>query len=170
MSARSPTLAHVEPSASYPPDWAGCLARHDRWLRAVILVRSGEPQAVDEIMQEVSLAAVEQRSPLRQAEKLASWLYRLAVIKSIRFRRSQARYRQPWLLREERRQQVRAALARLPGRDAEILLLKYQERWSYRQIASLLGISESAVDTRLHRARERLRKSLEIFSPQEAPP
>jgi RNA polymerase sigma factor (sigma-70 family) len=46
------------------------------------------------------------------------------------------------------------------GRDAEILMLKYHERWSYRQIAAVLEISESAVDARVFRARERLRREL----------
>jgi RNA polymerase sigma-70 factor (ECF subfamily) len=65
-----------------------------------------------------------------------------------------------WLLAEERRRQVRQALARLPRRDAEILLLKYTEEWSYREMARRLGISESAVEARLHRARQRMRAEL----------
>src|SRR5688572_15701045 len=39
-------------------DWAAALERHGRWLRRVVLTRLGERQAVDEVMQEVSLAAV----------------------------------------------------------------------------------------------------------------
>ena len=42
------------------------------WLRTVVLARLGEPQAVDEVMQEVALAAVEQRSPLSDPEKVRS--------------------------------------------------------------------------------------------------
>ncbi|MFH1268527.1 MAG: sigma-70 region 4 domain-containing protein, partial [Planctomycetota bacterium] len=55
---------------------------------------------------------------------------------------------------------VRTALERLPGRDAEILLLKYTEDWSYRELAERLGISRSAVQARLHRARKRMRTEL----------
>ena len=55
---------------------------------------------------------------------------------------------------------VRAALQRLPRRDAEILLLKYTEDWSYRELAAHLGVSESAVEARLHRARTRLREAM----------
>lgn len=65
-----------------------------------------------------------------------------------------------WLLTEERRGQVHDALAKMPKRDAEILLLKYTEDWSYHAIAEHLGVSESAVETRLHRARHRLRTEL----------
>jgi RNA polymerase sigma-70 factor (ECF subfamily) len=65
-----------------------------------------------------------------------------------------------WLLAEERRERVRIALAQLPRRDAEILLLKYTEDWSYRQLAERLGASPSAIEARLHRARQRLRAEL----------
>ncbi|MCA9270883.1 MAG: sigma-70 region 4 domain-containing protein, partial [Planctomycetales bacterium] len=37
---------------------------------------------------------------------------------------------------------------------------KYVEDWSYRQIAERLGVSASAVEARLHRARGRLREQL----------
>ena len=45
-------------------------------------------------------------------------------------------------------------------RDREILLLKYTENWNYGKIASHLGISHSAIEARLHRARGRLREQL----------
>jgi RNA polymerase sigma-70 factor (ECF subfamily) len=65
-----------------------------------------------------------------------------------------------WLLAEERQRLVRTALDRLAGRDAEILLLKYSQDWNYHEIAAHLGISHSAVEARLHRARKRLRDEL----------
>ena len=49
---------------------------------------------------------------------------------------------------------------RLAPRDREILLLKYTESWSYQQLSDRLGISETAVEARLHRARGRLRREL----------
>jgi RNA polymerase sigma-70 factor (ECF subfamily) len=63
-------------------------------------------------------------------------------------------------LTKERRGRVREAIARLPKRDAEILLLKYTEDWDYHALAEHLGISHSAVEARLHRARQRLRTEL----------
>src|SRR5688572_1212568 len=64
-----------EPPAGKPAaiDWQAALAEHGRWLRTVVLSRLGEPQAVDEVMQEVSLAAVEQRAPLTDPTKVAAW-------------------------------------------------------------------------------------------------
>jgi RNA polymerase sigma-70 factor (ECF subfamily) len=51
-------------------------------------------------------------------------------------------------------------MALLAPRDAEMLTLKYGQRWSYRQIAQRLGITEKAVDSRMQRAREKLRQQL----------
>jgi RNA polymerase sigma factor (sigma-70 family) len=155
---------------------------HDRWLRTVIYARVGDPQAVDEVLQEVALAAVRQQAPLADASKVAPWLYRLAVTQSLLYRRKQGRRRKlvdryaqenrpgpedhresdplGWLLAEERRELIRRAIRRVPRRDAEILLLKYTEDWSYRELAGRMGISESAVQARLHRARSRLRSEL----------
>ena len=46
------------------------------------------------------------------------------------------------------------------GAPAELLLLKYTENWNYHQLAERLGVSHSAVEARLHRARARLRGEL----------
>jgi RNA polymerase sigma-70 factor (ECF subfamily) len=172
----------AEPSRSGRVDWRAALAEHDRWLRTVILARLGEPQAVDEVMQEVALAAVAERAPLDDPTKVAPWLYRLAVLQTLLYRRKVGRRRKlvdryaervrpgeadergdplGWLLADERRRLVREGLAKLPSRDAEILLLKYSENWSYREIAARLGIGESAVEARLHRARAKLRGVLQ---------
>ena len=64
---------------------------------------------------------------------------------------------------------VRQAIATLHRRDAEILLLKYTEDWSYRQLSQHLGISPSAVEARLHRARGRMRTALARLAPDLAP-
>ena len=64
------------------------------------------------------------------------------------------------LLAKEQDQLVRQAIQSLPSRDAELMLLKYTEDWTYRQLAEHLGISESAVEARLHRARGKMRRIL----------
>ena len=64
---------------------------------------------------------------------------------------------------------IRVALDRVPKRDAEILLLKYTEDWSYRDLAQRLGISTTAVQARLHRARAKLRSELAALEVIEVP-
>ena len=191
MAATNPPLT-ADGQGGPGIDWAGALARHDRWLRAVVQARLGERQAVDEVMQEVSLAAVAQAAPLADPTKLGPWLYRLAVRQVLLYRRGRGRHRKlagryaqrvesgqgpasgpdplAWLLADERAELVRRALGRLRGRDAEVLSLKYTEHWSYRELAAHLGISEAAVEARLHRARARLRAELaEQITPEASP-
>ncbi|MCH8829650.1 MAG: sigma-70 family RNA polymerase sigma factor [Planctomycetes bacterium] len=157
-------------------------AEHERWLRTVILARTGSADAVDEVLQEVAVAFLTGRSLPAEPDAMAPWLYRVAVRQSLLFRRRLGRQRRlkkefaertrpaefdsrtadplDWLLAAERRQLVRTALERLPAKEAEILLLKYTENWSYRDLAAHLDVSESAVESRLHRARARLRREL----------
>ena len=179
--------------APQPPiAWNLVLAQHDRWLRTVVLARVGQAASVDEVMQEVALAAIRQQAPLRDASKVAPWLYRLALTQSLLYRRKQGRWRKlttryaerarpsehdsrvldplDWLLADERQSLVRQAIARMPRREVEILLLKYSESWSYEQLAQHLGTSESAVESRLHRARQRLRKELAAFETAKVKP
>lgn len=166
-------------------DWAALLARHDRWLRTAIYARLREADGVDDVMQAIAVAAIEQRAPLVDVAKAAPWLYRLAVWQTLLYRRRAGRQRKliqrfgacsaidtgpsppadrvdplHWLLSHERNRLVREAVDRLPRQEAEILLLKYTEDWSYRELATHLGISESAVEARLYRARARLRNEL----------
>jgi RNA polymerase sigma-70 factor, ECF subfamily len=143
---------------------------------------------VDEVMQEVALSAVSQRSPLLDPGRLVGWLYQLAVRQALIYRRKAGRHRalvgryahqqargdqdpEPsplgWLLHEERRSLVQQALLRLPPRDADLLVLKYAEGWSAREMADRLGVRTVAIEARLHRARLRLRAELATqFAPR----
>ncbi|MEM8946857.1 MAG: sigma-70 family RNA polymerase sigma factor [Planctomycetota bacterium] len=164
------------------------LVDHQRWLTTVVRARGVESHAVDDLMQEISTAAIENASKLRDTAKVAPWLYRIAVTAALQHRRRMGRKRRlverfaetrheanadtdplDWLLADERQQLVRRALGTLSSRDAEILLLKHTEDWSYRQLAQHLGISQSAVDARLHRARAKMRQALAVVSPTLVP-
>ena len=190
MTPTKPSGGPQGPIAGSTIDWPATLAKHDRWLRTVVLARLRELDGVDEVLQEVSMAAVAQKAPLQDASKVAPWLYRLAVMQSLLYRRKMGRRRKlvdryaartrpteadsrqldplGWLLADERRQMVRRALGRLPEREAEILLLKYTEDWSYRDLAEHLGTTESAIEARLYRARARLRQELAALEVVEA--
>jgi RNA polymerase sigma-70 factor (ECF subfamily) len=186
MARQDPRERHSEP-ANERVDWSAALAEHGRWLRTVVLARLGDVAAADDVMQDVAAAAVEKAHQLRDPGRVAPWLYRLAVVATLQYRRKQGRRRNligrfaerhpptatdsreldplDWLLADERRELVRTALQRLPRRDAEILLLKYTEEWTYRQLADRLGLSESAVEARLHRARRKMRQALAQLDP-----
>jgi len=57
MTQTHSTVRPGNPTETAALDWQALLAEHDRWLRTVVYARVGEPQAVEEVMQEVALAA-----------------------------------------------------------------------------------------------------------------
>lgn len=184
MSGQKP---NPEREAAAAIDWDQALGEHGSWLRAVIANRlsaSGSRQhVVDEVMQEVALAAVKSPSGSIPPEKVGPWLYKVAVRQTLLYRRKTGRRRKlvervanrqtsaaasnhgqgdplSWLLAVERAEQIRLVMDGLHRRDREILMLKYEQGWTYHQLVEHLGISESAVEARLHRARKRLREAL----------
>ena len=58
---------------------------------------------------------------------------------------------------QELHRQVRAALERLPDADREVLVLRYLEQLSAREVGAVLGLSEEAAKKRALRALKRLR-------------
>lgn len=165
-------------------DWTKLLVENGRWLRTVASARLGgnDLQAVDDVFQEVALAVCKQSDGPDDPTKVLPWLYRLTVRLALLHRRKQGRRNRlierhahrnarvletaqtvdplDWLIKAERAALVREALGRLNGRDSEILLLKYAERWTNRELADRLELTLGAIDARLHRARGRLRAEL----------
>src|SRR5687768_1390525 len=115
-------------------DWPVELARHDRWLRTALYARLRSGEAVDDVMQEVALAAIRQSAPLRDVDKAGPWLYRIAIRQALMYRRQCGRRRRlmhnvaqheegreppkafeplAWLLAQERPQMLRRALSDL---------------------------------------------------------
>lgn len=64
------------------------------------------------------------------------------------------------LARKEKRQAVRRAIDSLTPEQREIIILRDYDGRSYEEIASLLGIEQGTVKSRLNRARNSIRKFL----------
>jgi RNA polymerase sigma factor (sigma-70 family) len=175
-----------EPLPGEGVNMAAALEKHSRWLRTVLAARGVDRTALDDAMQSVCAAALRGAAQLKDLQRIGPWLYRIAVVEALQYRRRTGRRRRlvqryaqqaaapgeaveydplAWLLAEETQQFVRQAIARLSPQDAEMLLLKYTEDWSYKELADRLGISVSAVEARLHRARGKLRSALAKLAP-----
>ncbi len=171
-------------------DWAAALATHRRWLRTVVFSRVADAHAVDEIMQNISMAVINQQPAAAQAvANVQAWLYRVAVRQSLMYRRAAGRERRrtedlaarratsngltpnplDLLMVDEERNLMRQALERLRARDRELLLLKYTEGWTCRELSERLGIPVSTAESRLDRARVNLREELAKIGLREEP-
>ena len=71
------------------------------------------------------------------------------------------------LLSSERHAQLRVAIAKLPVKDMEMLLLKHVDDCSYQEIAQRLGVTAGVVQMRLFRARQKLREIMLEQYPEE---
>ena len=71
------------------------------------------------------------------------------------------------LERDDVVREVRAAIARLPEAQRMALLLAKYEELPYGEIAQVLGSSEKAIKSLIHRARENLRASLGALLEEE---
>lgn len=158
------------------------LPEHEAWLRTTLLARLGNRDEVEEVMQEVAVAAASQSAKDEPVDRVGPWLYRVALRQMMLLRRRAGRRkklihnvvhaRQPteedtrcrspldFLLRQERQEEVRLALVQMSERDRQLLLLKYVDGLSYGEIAKRVGVTASAVQSRLHRARGLLRNEL----------
>ncbi len=67
--------------------------------------------------------------------------------------------------RDEVRDQVRAALEAMAEQEREVLILRYLEQLSAREVGAVLGIGEAAAKKRALRALRRLRELLKGLTP-----
>ena len=128
----------------------------------------GPDAALDDLVQETFLRAAKYMRPFTSQEALWSWLTVLARSATADHGRKQSRFRNflEKFRKEPQRtpsliyQDLDAAMTGLPAETASLLRQKYQEGWSVKEIASQLDLSEKAVENRLTRARQSLRKLL----------
>ncbi len=148
---------------------------HEGWLRTVVRSRVSEPDGVEDVMQNIALAIVRHRKTLTEIQKIGAWLYQIAIRQVLMYRRTTGRRRRMMdklageaavsneaaaapvqaVIAAETSESVQKALAELDDLDRQILMLKYSEQWSYRQLADHLGVKEDTVEYRLLRARKK---------------
>jgi RNA polymerase sigma-70 factor (ECF subfamily) len=137
----------------------------------------GWPQDVDDIVQEVFVAAFTGLRTFRGDGRLRTWLFTITVNKCRRHQRHLQRMRPARLDRTtphlclnasaervaidtETMAQVRRAVRALPARYREVVVLRYLQGLEPAEICRLLGISTNALNVRLNRARKRLKDAL----------
>ena len=143
------------------------------------------PPAVDDVVQEVYVAALAKRSSFRQACRFETWLTRIAINECRRFRRKEWTRQRLWqrfapqlarptqsvpedrVVASETSCQVRQAVSELPMKLREVVVLYYLEEMSARQVADLLCLKTGTVEVRLSRARRKLKLALEDQSDDE---
>jgi len=135
----------------------------------------GWPGDVEDVTQEVFLSAFVGLKKFRCDCTLKTWLFTITINKcrSYRYKRKLKRLltigiemrptpaeTDSSLMDEEQFARVRYALARLPAKYREPIVLRYLQELPTDEIARILGVSRNTLNVRLSRARERLRQQL----------
>lgn len=139
------------------------------------------PQDAEDLAQEVFLEVFRSLHQFRGNASLGTWVYRIAVNKSLKFLKG--KQRNPVTVNEklqadagnmqlvvptaeeemekrEQEERLYSAIERLPDNQRVAFILIKVDELSYREAAQVMGVSEPAVESLLHRARKHLQKSL----------
>jgi len=153
----------------------------ERWQQPMLAFlerMTGDREEARDLGQEAFYRVFVQASRYRPTGQFRSWLFSVAgnlarsrlrrqkVLRWIRF--DARRHDQPspqanaheHLERAQRQDQVRRALARLPDRQRQAVLLQRFERMSYQEVAAAMGVTVPAVESLLQRAMASLRAQL----------
>jgi RNA polymerase sigma factor (sigma-70 family) len=151
------------------------VAEHQERVARLIYRLLGWRGEVEDIVQDVFLAAFKRFDGFREDSSDWTWLAAIAINRCRTHRRRKLvefrwlRRAKPTqvsevdadLERDETARRVRQAVAELPPRDREVIVLYYLEEWSVTEISRATGARAGAIDVRLHRARGKLRAILE---------
>ena len=149
-------------------------ALYQRW-RAPLFVfcarMLGQAEEARDVVQDIFAGAYERRGELAQLRSFRAWLFTVArnrCLSTLRLHRNRARLVQshpdpaapaPASAAVESADdtlRVQRALAVLPPDQREALILREYQDLSYREIAEITGATESAVKSRIFRARQAL--------------
>jgi RNA polymerase sigma-70 factor, ECF subfamily len=142
----------------------------------------------DDLAQEVFIQVFESLAHFREEADLSTWMYRIAVNKSLDFlRRKKRKKRFAWLVpihsgdderevpipaagdphrdleERERRAILNRAIARLPDSQRTAIILSKYEGLPGKEIAAVMDVSVSSVEALIHRAKANLERLLKKY-------
>ena len=154
--------------------FAEIIRRHQQFVFGAAMRILRNPAISEEIAQETFIRAHRALGTFRGDSQLRSWLYRIAtnLAKNAVTRRREfaaesieqpADTRGPAVALEQKtlRQDIEAAIERLPEHQRVPFVMREFEHMSYQEIAEATGLRLNTVRTRILRARRALRSELE---------
>ena len=159
--------------------------KYNRMAGAIAFGIVGDFHAAEDIVQEAFLKAFRALHTLRDPGKFKCWLAGIVRSKSLDALRRRPSHKplevsrevadrlprgeafrfsstvEDEHLREESRRKVLEAIEELPQEDRVVVVLKHMEGLSYKEIAEITGSTIGAIESRLFRARQALRKKLD---------
>ena len=152
--------------------FAVLVKRYERPVRAVALDVLGDYHSASDISQEAFVKAYEQLAGLRKPEAFGAWLMKIAHRCALDSARKKSREHRldmkaaafienPDGQLDEEKQRLLAAVVKLPMSEKQVVMLRYLDDNSVKNVAEIVGRSVGTVTKQLSRAHKRLRKILE---------
>jgi len=134
---------------------------------------TGREDVAEDLCQEAFIKYYERVESFPDTDQAKYWLIRVAKNQALNSAKRSGRERRAYervfhepqrppmsgedeVIRKESEAAVQAALQRLPDKMRTVLVLKEYGQLNYREIGTILGITEGNVKVRVFRARERL--------------
>lgn len=178
-------------AASYPKAFQSVFEDNKALVYSLSFRLLGNREDAENLTQEVFLSAFKAYPRFRGESKVSTWLYRIAVnlihnelkrkklkkFLSLDFLSEESgisttiepvhpRHGPPAELeRKEMDGIVQRSIRLLPDRQRTAITLQYYEGLAYEEIASVMGISLSSVESLIFRAKQNLEKHIEPFLP-----
>ena len=143
--------------------------RHQKSVYNLGYRMMGNREDAEDLTQETFLSAFKHLKKYDHRWPFRNWLLSIAHNKSIDWlRKRRPQYEldgavedghvevEDWIVRKERSDFIQKALLKLPFEDRAMVILKYWEGMSYKEIAETLNVKEGSVRNRLYRARKTL--------------
>ena len=152
--------------------FARLVRRHQRNVYNLGYRIMGSREDAEDITQETFLAAYEHLKSYDKRWPFKNWLLSIAHNKCVDWlRKGRPHYEldgvedakarvEEMVLRNERSETIQSALQELSFEDRAVVILKYWEGMSYKEIAETLNVNEGSVRNRLYRARKALAEML----------
>jgi len=152
------------------------LERHGRYLHGVARALVQNPADAEDLVQETFLAVF--RGNFRGESSVRTWMVKILVRQAGMLRRSRWGLRKPAQLSEsaadpaestsatggtEAKIDLATMLQSLSSEHRAVIVLRELEQLSYEEMADALGVPRGTVESRLHRAREELRKKFKGY-------
>jgi RNA polymerase sigma-70 factor (ECF subfamily) len=163
--------------AGDPDAFMELVRRHDEALRGLAFRLLGDRAAMEDALQDAYVRAFRSLHAFEGRSGFGTWLYRIAYRTCIDELRR--RGRDGWAplegvedvalhdsaLDADQRLDLAGALGTLPPELRAIVLLVDAQGFSYDEVATIVGIPNGTVASRLNRARAALREALEPAAP-----
>jgi RNA polymerase sigma-70 factor (ECF subfamily) len=147
------------------------IENYEKYYRLAYSYVHNEADALD-IVQEGAYKAMLRCDSLRSEDFVKTWIYRIMFNEILLLYRREGKavsqklidieeYQTDFTKREEERLMLKEALNRLPDKEKAVIELRYFEDLKLEEIAQVLEENLSTVKSRLYRALEKLKLSME---------